>query len=146
MENSKNLNIALKSQSVDMVITYGDLLDPSFQKVYSSHISMGLQKAKGKLSTDYSKEFFFVSHDKDCPYRNRTLSFLEESNLSKKLLQQLDSYSLIKEFVIQGKGLAFLPVDCNQLALMEEVPLVNLPIHFVTRRESEKMIPIELFD
>lgn len=146
MENSNHLQQLLKKQRVDMVITYGDYSDPAFQKVFSTTISMGLLKAKGKSNIDYSKEFFFVSHDNQCPFRNYTIEFMKENNLSKKQLQQLDSYSLIQEFIAQGKGLAFLPINNDKLEKIDEVPIQKIPIHFFTIRESEKMIPSELFD
>ncbi|MEH7460449.1 LysR family transcriptional regulator, partial [Bacillus sp. JJ1127] len=60
MENSNHLQQLLKKQRVDMVITYGNYSDPAFQKVFSTTVSMGLLKAKGKSNIDYSKEFFFV--------------------------------------------------------------------------------------
>ncbi|MFJ8526551.1 LysR family transcriptional regulator [Bacillus sp. NPDC094106] len=146
MENSNHLQQLLKKQRVDMVITYGDYSDPVFQKVFSTTVSMGLLKAKEKSNIDYSKEFFFVSHDKQCPFRNHTIEFMEENNLSKKQLQQLDSYSLIQEFIAQGKGLAFLPINNDKLEKIEEVPIQKIPINFFTIRESEKVIPSELFD
>jgi DNA-binding transcriptional LysR family regulator len=146
MENSNHLHQLLKKQKVDMIIIYGNYSDPAFQKVFSTTISMGLLKSKGKSNIDYSKEFFFVSHDKQCPFRNYTIEFMEEHNLSKKQLQQLDSYSLIKEFVAQGKGLAFLPINNEELEKIEEVQIEKIPIHFFTTRASEKMIPGELFD
>ncbi|PEB51753.1 LysR family transcriptional regulator [Bacillus pseudomycoides] len=146
MENSNHLQQLLKKQRVDMIITYGDYSDPAFQKVFSTTVSMGLLKAKGKSNIDYSKEFFFVSHDKQCPFRNYTIEFMKENNLSKKQLQQLDSYSLIQEFIAQGKGLAFLPINNDKLEKIEEVPIQKIPINFFTIRESEKIIPSELFD
>ncbi|MEH7460460.1 LysR family transcriptional regulator, partial [Bacillus sp. JJ1127] len=88
----------------------------------------------------------FVSHDKQCPFRNYTIEFMKENNLSKKQLQQLDSYSLIQEFIAQGKGLAFLPINNDKLEKIEEVPIQKIPINFFTIRESEKIIPSELFD
>lgn len=146
MESSNYLQQLLKKQRVDMVITYGNYSDPAFQKVFSTTISMGLLKAKGTFNIDYSKEFFFVSHDKQCPFRNYTIEFIKKNNLSKKQLQHLDSYSLIKEFIAQGKGLAFLPICNDKLEQIEEVPIEKIPIYFFTIRESEKMIPRELFD
>ena len=41
------------------------------------------------------------------PFRNKTIQFLKENNLSQRQLQQLDSYSLIEEFIQDGKGIAF---------------------------------------
>lgn len=146
IENSSHLQPLLKKQRVDMVITYGNYSDSAFQKVFSTTISMGLLKAKGKSNIDYSKEFFFVSHDKQCPFRNYTIEFMKENNLSKKQLQQLDSYSLIEEFIAEGKGLAFLPINNDKLEKIEEIQIEKIPIYFFTIRESEKMIPIELFD
>ncbi|MGE7874546.1 LysR family transcriptional regulator [Bacillus paramycoides] len=146
MESSNNLQRLLKKQRVDMVITYGDYPDSAFQKVFSTTISMGLLKAKGIPNIDYSKELFFVSHDKQCPFRNYTIEFIKKNNLSKNQLQHLDSYSLIKEFIAQGKGIAFLPICNDKLEQIEEVPMKKIPIYFFTIRESEKMIPRELFD
>ncbi|EMA6343935.1 LysR family transcriptional regulator [Bacillus cytotoxicus] len=146
MDSSNYLQQLLKKQRVDMVITYEDYSDPVFQKVFSSTISMGLLKAKGLSNIEYSKEFFFVSHDKQCPFRNYTIEFIKKNNLSQKQLQQLDSYSLIKEFIAQGKGLAFLPICNGNLEPIKEVPIEKIPIYFFRIRESEKMIPRELFD
>ncbi|MFD2618417.1 MULTISPECIES: LysR family transcriptional regulator [Terrilactibacillus] len=146
MESSNHLQQLLKKQRVDMVLTYSHYSDPAFQKVFSTTISMGLLKAKGKSNIDYSKEFFFVSHDKQCPFRNYTIEFMKENSLSKKQLQQLDSYSLIEEFIAQGKGLAFLPINNDKLENIEEVQKEKITINFFTIRESEKKIPSELFD
>ena len=44
------------------------------------------------------------------PFRNKTIQFLKENNLSQRQLQQLDSYSLMEEFIQDGKGIAFLPI------------------------------------
>ncbi|KFN01449.1 LysR family transcriptional regulator [Bacillus clarus] len=145
IENSSHLQQLLQKQKVDMVITYGNYDHSAFQKVFSTTISIGLLKAKGKTNIDYAKEFFFVSHDKECPFRNYTIEFMQKNNLSKKQLQQLDSYSLIEEFISEGKGLAFLPIN-NKLEKFEEVPIEKVPIHFFTIRTVEKIIPSELFD
>ena len=66
-----------------------------------------LTKDQEKCIIDYSKELFFVSNDKKCPFRNKTIQFLKENNLSQRQLQQLDSYSLMEEFIQDGKGIAF---------------------------------------
>lgn len=145
MENNHHLKQLLKKQRVDMIITYENYSDSSFQKVFSATISMGLLKAKGKSTIDYSKEFFFVSHDQQCPFRNYTIEFMEEHNLSKKQLQQVDSYSLVKEFVAQGKGLAFLPINNDSLEKIVDVKIKKIPIYFFTNRASENKIPSELF-
>jgi DNA-binding transcriptional LysR family regulator len=146
MENSSHLQQLLKRQKVDMVITYENYSNSEFQKVFSATISMGLLKSKGKSNIDFSKEFFFVSHDKQCPFRNNTIEFLEKHNLSKKHLQQVDSFSLIMEFVAMGKGIAFLPINSEILEKIEDVHIKKLPIHFYISRASEKVIPRELFD
>ncbi|MGE8205882.1 LysR family transcriptional regulator [Heyndrickxia sp. NPDC080065] len=146
MENSSHLQQLLKKQKVDLVITYGIYSDPAFQKVFSTTISIGLLKAKGKSNIDYSKEYFFVSNDKQCPFRNYTIEFMKENNLSKNQLQLLDSYSLIEEYITEGNGIAFLPINNDRLEKIEEVPIEKLPINFFTIRESKKMIPRELFD
>lgn len=145
MENSSHLEQLLKKQKVDMVITYGDYSDPVFQKVHSTTISIGLLKAKEKSTSSYSKEFFFVSHDKECPFRNHTIEFIKNHNLSKKQLQQVDSYSLVKEFVAQGKGLAFLPINNMEPENLEKIQIKEIAIHFFTMQASEKAIPNELF-
>ncbi len=44
---------------------------------------------------------------KSALFRNKTIQFLKENNLSQRQLQQLDSYSLIEEFIQDGKGIAF---------------------------------------
>lgn len=147
LENSNQLQQLLKKQLVDMVITYENLTDSAFQKVFSTTISMGLLTAKGKATINFSKEFFFVSHDKQCPYRNHTIQFLERQNLSHTQLQQLDSYSLIKDFIVQGKGIAFLPLNNDNLEVIEEVEVQQIPIHFFTNRDSSKRMPANvLFD
>ncbi|MGE6256317.1 LysR family transcriptional regulator [Heyndrickxia sporothermodurans] len=146
MENSSHLQQLLKKQKVDLVITYGNYTDPAFQKVFGTTIAIGLLKAKGKSTIDYSKEYFFVSNDRQCPFRSYTIEFMKKNNLSKKQLQLLDSYSLIEEFIAEGNGLAFLPISNERLEKIEEVPIKKLPINFFTIRKSEKMIPREIFD
>ncbi|MED3563933.1 LysR family transcriptional regulator, partial [Bacillus xiapuensis] len=121
MEHSHRLKQFFKSQNVDMVITYDHYSDPVFHKVFCTTISMGLHTAKGKSKIEYSKEVFFVSHDNQCPFRNHTIAFLKEHNLSKNQLQQVDSYSLIEEFVSQGIGVAFLPINKEKLDIVGEV-------------------------
>jgi DNA-binding transcriptional LysR family regulator len=145
MESSQNLQQYLKKQRVDMIITYENYTEPAFKKVYTSTISMGLLKAKGRSNIDYSKEFFFVSHDRLCPFRNNTIEFIEKHTLSKEQLQQVDSYSLIQELIGQGKGIAFLPINNDKLEIFEEVETENIPIYFFTNRKSEKIAPNELF-
>lgn len=145
MESSAHLEQLLKKQRVDMVITYGDYSDPAFQKVFSTSILMGLHKEKGKDVTDYLKEIFFVSHDPQCPFRKYTIEFLKQQNLSKNQLHMVDSYSLIKELVVQGQGIAFLPISNVELKVVEVLQIENIPIHFFTHRRSEKKIPKELF-
>lgn len=145
MENSFHLQKLLKTQKVDMVMTYESYSDPAIQKVFSSTISMGLLRAKGKSKIDYTNAVFFVGNDRQCPYRNRTIEFMEVHNLSKKQLQQVDSYSLIEDFVAQGKGLAFLPINNAKLDIIEEVKLEKIPLLFFTMRTSKKKIPCELF-
>jgi DNA-binding transcriptional LysR family regulator len=146
MENNNYLQQLLKKQKVDMIISFGNYSDPAFQKIFSTNITMGLLKAKEKSNIDYSKEFFFVSHDPQCPFRYYTIEFMEQHNLSKKQLQHVDSYSLVKDFVSQGKGLAFLPINDDILEKIEEVQIEKIPIHFFTTRSSVKIIPRELFD
>ncbi|MED0970863.1 LysR family transcriptional regulator [Bacillus paramycoides] len=153
-ENFRNYQVYIESsshlqkllQKVDMVITYEDNLDSTFNKVFSTTISTGLLKAKEKCKVDYSKELFFVSNDTKCPFRNRTIQFLKENNLSQRQLQQLDSYSLIEEFIAEGNGIAFLPIKNDKLAPIEDVAIEKLSINFFTIQDLEKEIPGELFN
>ncbi|MGR3777894.1 LysR family transcriptional regulator [Bacillus paramycoides] len=153
-ENFRNYQVYIESsshlqkllQKVDMVITYEDNLDSNFNKVFSTTISIGLLKAKEKCKVDYSKELFFVSNDTKCPFRNRTIQFLKENNLSQRQLQQLDSYSLIEEFIAEGNGIAFLPIKNDKLAPIEDVAIEKLSINFFTTQDLEKEIPGELFN
>lgn len=107
IESSSHLQKLLQKQKVDMVITYEDYPDAAFKKVFTTSISVGLLKTKEQCTIDFSKELFFVSNDKKCPFRNMTIQFLKENNLSQHQLQQLDSYSLIEEFIAEGNGIAF---------------------------------------
>ncbi|MED0964518.1 LysR family transcriptional regulator [Bacillus paramycoides] len=153
-ENFRNYQVYIESsshlqkllQKVDMVITYEDNLDSTFNKVFSTTISIGLLKAKEKCKVDYSKELFFVSNDTKCPFRNRTIQFLKENNLSQRQLQQLDSYSLIEEFIAEGNGIAFLPIKNDKLTPIEDVAIEKLSINFFTAQDLEKEIPGELFN
>ncbi|MFJ8413674.1 LysR family transcriptional regulator [Bacillus paramycoides] len=153
-ENFRNYQVYIESSShlqkllhkVDMIITYEDNLDSTFNKVFSTTISIGLLKAKEKCKVDYSKELFFVSNDTKCPFRNRTIQFLKENNLSQRQLQQLDSYSLIEEFIAEGNGIAFLPIKNDKLAPIEDVAIEKLSINFFTAQDLEKEIPGELFN
>ncbi|MED0986842.1 LysR family transcriptional regulator [Bacillus paramycoides] len=153
-ENFRNYQVYIESsshlqkllQKVDMVITYEDNLDSNFNKVFSTTISIGLLKAKEKCKVDYSKELFFVSNDTKCPFRNRTIQFLKENNLSQRQLQQLDSYSLIEEFIAEGNGIAFLPIKNDKLTPIEDVAIEKLSINFFTAQDLEKEIPGELFN
>lgn len=129
-----------------MVITYEDDPDAAFKKVFTTSISIGLLKMKETRTIDYSKELFFVSNDKKCPFRNKTIQFLKENNLSQRQLQQLDSYSLIEEFIQDGKGIAFLPIKNDKLVPIEGVPIEKLAVHFFTNQNSFKQIPDELFN
>ncbi|PFC89240.1 LysR family transcriptional regulator [Bacillus anthracis] len=146
VENSSHLQKLLQQQKVDMVITYENYPDTAFKKVFSTSISIGLLKAIEKGTVDYSKELFFASNDKKCPFRNKTLQFLKENNLSQRQLQQLDSYSLMEEFIQDGKGIAFLPINNDKLVPMEDVQIEKLAVHFFTNQNSLKQIPNELFD
>ncbi|MGH1284911.1 LysR family transcriptional regulator [Bacillus toyonensis] len=146
IESSSHLQTLLQQQKVDMVITYEDYPDVAFKKVFTTSISVGLLKAKEKCTIDYSKELFFVSNDKKCPFRNKTIQFLKENNLSQRQLQQLDSYSLMEEFIVEGNGIAFLPIKNDKLVTIENVPIEKLAVHFFTNRNFIKHIPDELFD
>ncbi|MEK4499265.1 LysR family transcriptional regulator [Bacillus sp. FSL R12-0069] len=146
VENSSHLQKLLQQQKVDMVITYENYPDTAFKKVFSTSISIGLLKAIEKGTVDYSKELFFASNDKKCPFRNKTLQFLKENNLSQRQLQQLDSYSLMEEFIQDGKGIAFLPINNDKLVPIEDVQIEKLAVHFFTNQNSLKQIPNELFD
>ncbi|PFY63735.1 LysR family transcriptional regulator [Bacillus toyonensis] len=146
IESSSHLQTLLQQQKVDMVITYEDYPDAAFKKVFTASISVGLLKAKEKCTIDYSKEFFFVSNDKKCPFRNKTIQFLKENNLSQRQLQQLDSYSLMEEFIVEGNGIAFLPIKNDKLVTIENVPIEKLAVHFFTNRNFIKHTPDELFE
>jgi DNA-binding transcriptional LysR family regulator len=146
MENSSRLLPLLQSQKVDMIITYLNHQDPELHNVFSSTISMGLLKTKGKTTIDFSKEVFFVNHDTVCPYRNRTIEFLEEQKLSKNQLQQVDSYSLIKELVTHGRGIAFLPIDNKPLEVIKTVAVKPLPVYFFTSSSNRKSVPRIIFE
>ncbi|MES5943496.1 MULTISPECIES: LysR family transcriptional regulator [unclassified Bacillus cereus group] len=146
VENSSHLQKLLHQQKVDMVITYEEDPDAAFKKVFTASISVGLLKAKETPTIDYSKELFFVSNDKRCPFRNKTIQFLKENNLSQRQLQQLDSYSLMEEFIHDGKGIALLPIRNDTLVSIENVPIDKLAVHFFTNQNSLKQIPDELFD
>ncbi|PEK24681.1 LysR family transcriptional regulator [Bacillus wiedmannii] len=146
VEHSSHLQKLLQQQKVDMVITYEDYPDTAFKKVFSTSISIGLLKAKEKCTIDFSKELFFVSNDKKCPFRNRTIQFLKENNLSQHQLQQLDSYSLIEDFINDGNGIAFLPIRKDKLEPIEDILVEKLAVHFFTNHNSLKQIPDELFD
>ncbi|GMR68561.1 MULTISPECIES: LysR family transcriptional regulator [unclassified Bacillus (in: firmicutes)] len=146
VENSSHLQKLLQQQKVDMVITYEDYPNTAFKKGFSTSISIGLLKAKEKCTIDFSKELFFVSNDKKCPFRNKTIQFLKENNLSQHQLQQLDSYSLIEDFINDGNGIAFLPIRNDKLEPIEDFPVEKLAVHFFTNQNSLKQIPDELFD
>ncbi|MGH0518283.1 LysR family transcriptional regulator [Bacillus toyonensis] len=146
IESSSHLQTLLQQQKVDMVITYEDYPDAVFKKVFTTSISVGLLKAKEKCTIDYSKELFFVSNDKKCPFRNKTIQFLKENNLSQHQLQQLDSYSLMEEFIVEGNGIAFLPIKNDKLVTIENVPIAKLAVHFFTNRNFIKHTPDELFE
>ncbi|MGW8448336.1 LysR family transcriptional regulator, partial [Bacillus wiedmannii] len=88
----------------------------------------------------------FVINDKRCPFRNKTIQFLKENNLSQRQLQQLDSYSLMEEFIQDGKGIAFLPIRNDTLVPIEDFPIEKLAVHFFTNQHSLKQIPDELFN
>lgn len=75
-----------------------------------------------------------------------TIQFLKENNLSQHQLQQLDSYSLIEEFIVEGNGIAFLPIRNDKLVPVENVAVEKLPINFFTTRDLDKVIPGELFN
>ncbi len=117
------------------------ILTRLFKKVFTTSISVGLLKAKEKCTIDYSKELFFVSNDKKCPFRNKTIQFLKENNLSQRQLQQLDSYSLMEEFIVEGNGIAFLPIKNDKLVTIENVPIEKLAVHFL-RIETLLSIPL----
>ncbi|MBJ8107656.1 MULTISPECIES: LysR family transcriptional regulator [Bacillus cereus group] len=146
IESSSHLQKLLQQQKVDMVITYEDYPDAAFKKVFTTSISVGLLKAKEQCNIDFSKELFFVSNDKKCPFRNMTIQFLKENNLSQHQLQQLDSYSLIEEFIVEGNGIAFLPIRNDKLVPVENVPIEKLAVHFFTNQNFIKHIPDELFE
>ncbi|MGN4444184.1 LysR family transcriptional regulator [Bacillus cereus group sp. MYBK79-1] len=146
VENSSHLQRLLQQQKVDMIITYEDDPDAAFKKVFTTSISVGLLKAKETRTIDYSQELFFVSNDKKCPFRNKTIQFLKENNLSQRQFQQLDSYPLMEEFIQDGKGIAFLPIKNDKLVPIEDIPIEKLAVHFFTHQNSLKQIPDELFD
>ncbi|WP_462409478.1 LysR family transcriptional regulator [Neobacillus sp. Marseille-QA0830] len=146
LPNSSELPQLLKKQAVDMIITYLDIWEPSIQKVFTTGLQMGLLKAKCTTTIDYKKEYYFISHDQQCPFRRYTLEFIAEHGISKEQIHQVDSYSLVMEFVANGKGLAFLPVNNLQLDIIKEVPIVEIPIHFFISRGPTKGFPIELFN
>ncbi|EJQ52567.1 Uncharacterized protein BWINRASL_01770 [Bacillus mycoides] len=146
IESSSHLQKLLQQQKVDMVLTYEDYPDAAFKKVFTTSISVGLLKAKEQCTIDFSKELFFVSNDKKCPFRNMTIQFLKKNNLSQHQLQQLDSYSLIEEFIVEGNGIAFLPINNDKLVPIENVEVEKLSINFFTNRDLEKAIPGELFN
>ncbi len=68
-----------------------------------------------------------------------------KKNLSQRQLQQLDSYSIIEDFISDGKGIAFLPIRNEQLVTIEDVPIEKLAVHFFTNGNFIKHIPVELF-
>ncbi|OJD72459.1 LysR family transcriptional regulator [Bacillus sp. NH11B] len=146
IESSSHLQKLLQQQKVDMVITYEDYPEAAFKKVFTTSIFVGLLKAKEQCNIDFSKELFFVSNDKKCPFRNMTIQFLKENNLSQHQLQQLDSYSLIEEFIVEGNGIAFLPIRNDKIVPVENVPIEKLAVHFFTNQNFIKHIPDELFE
>ncbi|WP_433747328.1 LysR family transcriptional regulator [Falsibacillus pallidus] len=140
MDNSERLRELLRQQKIDVAITYADDFEPEFQCIHTSKIKMGLWKAKGHVVSDFSNEVLFVSHDQQCPHRNRTLHFIREHNLSEKQLQYVDSYTVIQDFVASGLGLAFLPMqEGERLEIVDGVPCEELAIYFYSKRESKKM-------
>jgi DNA-binding transcriptional LysR family regulator len=146
IDQSSHLLPLLRHQKADMIITYTNHTDPALEEVYRTHLSMSLQKASGKSVHDYSNEYFFVSHDPHCPFRSHTVTFLEEHGLSMRKLHHVDSYSLIKEYVTQGKGLAFLPRPTVADDAIDELWTGNLPIYFYINRSSQKRIPSDMFE
>ena len=144
MDNSEGLRKLLRQQKIDMAITYANDFEPEFQCIHTSKIKMGLWKAKDYVVSDFSNEVFFVSHDEQCPHRNRTMEFIREHHLSEKQLQYVDSYTVIQEFVSSGLGLAFLPMQSGQIELVDGVPYEELAIYFYTKRDSKK-ISLEVF-
>lgn len=87
------------------------------------------------------RNFFSLSNDKKCPFRNKTIQFLKENGLSQHQLQQLDSYSLIEEFINDGKGIAFLPVKNDILVTIEDVPIEKLAVLFFYEWKLYKTYP-----
>jgi len=146
IENNQQLLLMLKNNKIDLLITYNDYFDSSLQEIHRSSLTIGLFKARGKTQMDYHKELFFVSNDPQCPYRIRTIEFLEKNDISHKQIQQIDSYSLIKELVTDGKGLAFLPVNSTPLEIVDQVEMVEHPIHFYILKSSLHSIPKEILN
>jgi DNA-binding transcriptional LysR family regulator len=145
IESSSQLQPLLLQQKADMIITYRNHANPEFVEVFCTKLSMSLQKAKGKTVPDYADAFFFVSHDTQCPFRRHTVAFMEEHGLSQRKLHQVDSYSLIREFVVQGKGVAFLPSNVVDVDTIDELSTADLPIYFYIHRASRKRIPKDIF-
>jgi len=146
IDHSSQLQALLLQQKVDMIITYTNHSNPELEEVFCTKLSMSLQKAKGKPVPDYADVFFFVSHDPQCPFRMHTVAFMEEHGLSQRKLHQVDSYSLIRELVAQGKGLAFLPSNTVDVDTIDELSTADLPIYFYTNRASQKRVQNDIFE
>lgn len=52
----------------------------------------------------------------------------------------------MEEYIQDGKGIAFLPINNDKLVPIEDVQIEKLTVHFFTNQNSLKHIPDELFN
>ncbi|UNL83747.1 LysR family transcriptional regulator [Priestia koreensis] len=136
---TQRLKFLLTNGDVDLVITYSMYTDQSLKIIHQSSLTFGLIAAHQDV--DIPTNYFFVSHDPECPFRNHTLHYMQKENIPVTQLKQVDSYSFIEELVEQGQGVAFLPVQHRQLQVVETIPLQEVPIYMYTRQGSRTSLP-----
>mgnify|MGYP004707604275 CR=1 FL=1 len=93
---------AIKDNTADLIITYANFTDKAYYESPVKSLSAQFLTATQK----YLHLPFLINSDKNCPFRARTLKFINYDMLK---IQEIDSWNGILNLVKNQQGIALLP-------------------------------------
>jgi DNA-binding transcriptional LysR family regulator len=104
----------LQRPTADLIVTYAQFQHPDYLAGAAHYLPAAFLTATEAPQTLP----YLVNHDKNCPFRARTLQFLNH-NFTK--IQEIDAWASILDLVKSGQGQALLPSDLLQTTTLQMV-------------------------
>lgn len=102
----------LQQPTADLIVTYAQFQHPDYLTGAAHYLPAAFLTAAG-AATDLP---YLVNQDQQCPFRARTLQFLNHNFTQ---VQEIDAWTSILDLVKSGQGQALLPSDLLQTTTLQ---------------------------